>query len=267
MIPMLRRPVLALLALLPALSAPLAGQKLPSRTFQYPLRLVDLAIESSTGFGVGFYAAPSVQSKQGADSLRFMALNFHPDTLLDWLDQAGAVLRRPAVVEREKRIQWTRLLRATRGEGFLSIGREVKNGKLLGSRWLAVRNKDLSWSLELSGSEADSLLQLLMVAGMQAGVADSALGLDRTDSVDTPVRVQHQPIPRYRGLVGRAFARFVVGVDGKVEPGTLIFLLASSPELAEEARWVLLESRFHPAMIRGRPVRQLVQQVIAWKPR
>jgi hypothetical protein len=258
---------LAILALLLAGRAALAAQEPSAHIFQYPLRLVDLAIESSPSFGVGFYSAPSIQSKQGKDSVRFVGLSFHPDTLLDWLDQAGAVLRQPAVVEREKRIQWTRALRALRDEGSLSIGREVKGGKLLGSRWLAVRDKKLGWSLELSGAEADSLLNLFLVAAMNARVADSAVVHRGTDSVDVPVSVEYQPMPRYRGIIGRAVTRYVVGADGRAEPGTLTILLASSPALAEEARWVLLGSRFHPATIRGQPVRQLVQQVIVWRRR
>src|ERR1043166_1345865 len=80
MIPMLRRPALALLALVLAGRAPLAAQEPSAHIYQYPLRLVDLAIESSQSFGVGFYSAPSIQSKQGADSLRFVGLSFNPDT-------------------------------------------------------------------------------------------------------------------------------------------------------------------------------------------
>ena len=76
---------------------------------------------------------------------------------------------------------------------------------------------------------------------MNARVADSAVVHRGTDSVDVPVSVEYQPMPRYRGIIGRAVTRYVVGVDGRAEPGTLTILLASSPVLVEEARWVLPE--------------------------
>jgi hypothetical protein len=54
-------------------------------------------------------------------------------------------------------------------------------------------------------------------------------------------------------------------VDGHVERGSFVALIASDPRLVDLARAALDKSTYHPAMAGGRPVRQLVQQVIRWR--
>ena len=66
---------------------------------------------------------------------------------------------------------------------------------------------------------------------------------------------------------GRVVAQYVVGPDGRAEPGSIVFLLASSDDHMKEARAVLLRSRYRPAIRRGEPVRQLVQQNLVWRHR
>jgi hypothetical protein len=169
-------------------------------------------------------------------------------------------------VQAGERIQWSRELRAPRDSGHLALGRTVKQGKLQKACWLAIADKKYGWSVEISSREADSLLALLFAAGTQSRLTDS-VAPSTHDSVEVPVRIRSQPNPGFRaGVYGRVFARYVVDTAGQVEPGSLVIVLASDPMLAELARKVLRGSRFYPALSRGRPVRQLVEQAMIWHP-
>ncbi|HEV8613302.1 MAG TPA: energy transducer TonB, partial [Gemmatimonadales bacterium] len=193
-------------------------------------------------------------------------LQLHPDSLVEWLNHAAAVLHTPAIVQAGERIQWSRELRAPRDSGHLALGRTVKQGKLQKACWLAIADKKYGWSVEISSREADSLLALLFAAGTQSRLTDS-VAPSTHDSVEVPVRIRSQPNPGFRaGVYGRVFARYVVDTAGQVEPGSLVIVLASDPMLAELARKVLRGSRFYPALSRGRPVRQLVEQAMIWHP-
>lgn len=252
-------------------SVVLAGSVRPSAqlrdtTFQYPLQLLDLGITASSTGGVLLLASPSLGSKQGNDSTVYAFLSFHPDTLLEWINHASAALRQAPSTSGGDQIQWSRELQTISDSGHFAVGRSVKDGKLQDARWLALADRAHGWTLKLSGTEADSLLNLLFVAGARAGVTDSLTRSLPADSVDTPVQATYQPKPSFRAF-GRAFARYAVETDGSVDPTSVVILLASDPVLVTEARNVILRSRFKPAIRRGQPVRQLVVQSIQWRVR
>lgn len=75
----------------------------------------------------------------------------------------------------------------------------------------------------------------------------------------------NSPLPRYpdflraQRLEGRAVARFVVGADGRVEPGTLIFVESTHPAFEEAVRAALPRLRFSPGRVQRRAVRQWVE--------
>jgi hypothetical protein len=58
---------------------------------------------------------------------------------------------------------------------------------------------------------------------------------------------------------GRVVAEFVVGEDGRIEPGTLTIASATHPYFASAVRSALEGAVFRPAVLQGNPVRQLVQ--------
>jgi protein TonB len=74
------------------------------------------------------------------------------------------------------------------------------------------------------------------------------------------------PAPTYpsalRGasIEGSVVARFVIDTTGRAEPQSITFLEATHPLFAEAVRQALLRSRYLPATIGNRPVRQLVEQ-------
>ena len=109
--------------------------------------------------------------------------------------------------------------------------------------------------------------------------ADCGSGADPAGSafvetaVDEPARVLSQPVPvfpavlRAAGVGGRVELSFVVDTAGAVESGSVMVVEGSHPAFAASAGQTIERSRFAPARIRGRAVRQLVRQVIRFEVR
>jgi protein TonB len=75
-----------------------------------------------------------------------------------------------------------------------------------------------------------------------------------------------QPKPKYpsvlesSGIAGEVQAQFVVGQDGRADMDTFKALKSSNELFTQSVKNVLARMRFSPAMIGGKPVKQLVQQ-------
>jgi protein TonB len=61
-------------------------------------------------------------------------------------------------------------------------------------------------------------------------------------------------------IEGTVLATFVVDTMGRAEPATIHVAEATHPLFGEAVRQSLLRSRYLPAIVGGRPVRQLVEQ-------
>jgi protein TonB len=90
-------------------------------------------------------------------------------------------------------------------------------------------------------------------------------------SVDDPVGVIEQPAPRYppalarAGIPGQVELEYVVDTTGRVEPGSLRTLVTTHPAFEAAARVTVLASRYRPARLGGRAVRQLVRQTLKFR--
>jgi TonB family protein len=60
------------------------------------------------------------------------------------------------------------------------------------------------------------------------------------------------------GIPGRVVAEFIVGLDGRIEPGSVIIASATHPIFATAVRMALQDAVFNPALLTGKSVRQLV---------
>lgn len=116
--------------------------------------------------------------------------------------------------------------------------------------------------------------------GMEGGVATGVVGGTgpvistgeqfTVDQVDDPVQYLDGPKPNYPGVLksagveGRVNLRFIVGTDGRVEANTIQVLSSTNKAFEEPAIQAIKGSRFKPAKIRGQPVRQLVDQAVAF---
>ncbi len=103
------------------------------------------------------------------------------------------------------------------------------------------------------------------VAGDSAGLV-----LPATE-VDDAVAIIQQPAPRYPASLAQARVpgtvqlSYVVDTTGRVESGSVSTIASSHPAFEAAAREAVLESRFKPARLQGRPVRQLVSQTISFR--
>jgi protein TonB len=112
----------------------------------------------------------------------------------------------------------------------------------------------------------------LAEAGPWSGRPDEASGAVFTaPAVERPAAPRaDNPAPAYpvslrsASLEGIVVARFVVDTTGRAEPESITFTAATHPLFAEAVREALLRSRYLPALIRNRPVRQLVEQRFAF---
>jgi len=78
------------------------------------------------------------------------------------------------------------------------------------------------------------------------------------------------PAPAYPAALRAAqieasvIAQFVVDSSGRAEPASIAFTGVTHAQFAEAVRQSLLRSRYLPAVVNGRPVRQLVEQRFAF---
>jgi hypothetical protein len=243
--------------------APALTSQQPRAVARYPLRLVDLSLVADPVYGLQLVALPAPKAVMKGTGGDLVWLRFDPDTALAWLNAAAAVLRTAVPGGPVDAIQWSPTLRPVSGRGGFLLGRDRRKGVLGKAHWLALADSAPGWQAEITAQEADSLLHLFLALAPQARLDLSAGAAPDKDSVDRPVIVVQQPQPVSRGNRNRVAAQFVVGADGRVEPESFVVVLAASPRVASEAWEVVRASRFEPAQRQGRPVRQLVQLLIA----
>jgi protein TonB len=89
--------------------------------------------------------------------------------------------------------------------------------------------------------------------------------------VDEPAAALHQPAPRYppvlqqTGIEGKVLLEFVIDTTGHPEPASLRVIESSNAGFDAAAEETVRRSLFRPAAVRGRPVRQLTRQAIAFR--
>ena len=105
-----------------------------------------------------------------------------------------------------------------------------------------------------------------IAAGIAGGTGPVTGEAFLAEQVDDPVAVISQPKPRYppvlqqAGVQGFVEALWVVDTTGHAEMARFQVLKSSHPQFEAPAREAVAKSVFKPARIKGRAVRQLVQQ-------
>ncbi len=128
-------------------------------------------------------------------------------------------------------------------------------------------------SIDLTRPQTDESLFDGTHVSLATGVQGSARVTSPTDGIYTPNLVEKaaaprpgNPAPAYPSALrsaqieGSVVARFVVDTTGRAEPESIGFPEATHAQFAAAVRQALLHSRYLPAVISGRPVRQLVEQ-------
>jgi protein TonB len=91
------------------------------------------------------------------------------------------------------------------------------------------------------------------------------------NALATPMRPIDPAKPEYprelqmAGRCGSVDLQYIVGPDGRAEPGSIQVLTATEPAFGRSAAQSIQRSRFSPALIAGKPVRSRVKQRIDFK--
>lgn len=112
-----------------------------------------------------------------------------------------------------------------------------------------------------------------VTGGIPGGTSDSttsgflpttAFGSDEVEKVARVLGTQKQPrypeILRQQKLEGSVLASYVVGTDGRVEAESFRAIDGSHPLFEVAVKQALLATRFRPAEVGGKKVRQLIEQ-------
>lgn len=75
---------------------------------------------------------------------------------------------------------------------------------------------------------------------------------------------EYPPTLRRSQIEGEVLVQFVVDTTGRAEPQSIVILRATHPAFGESVRRWLVRTRYSPAEVSGRPVRQLVQQMVGF---
>jgi TonB family protein len=69
---------------------------------------------------------------------------------------------------------------------------------------------------------------------------------------------------REHSVQGIVRARFMVGIDGRVKPNTLMILQTTNQQFAREVEMILPKLEYQPAEVQGRKIEQLTEQLFTF---
>ena len=257
-----------------------AAQELPTPLYaqhvsQLPTARVEFAVLADSTFGVGLFSAPSVRTIQ-RDSIHLVTIWFDPDSLQHWLETAPAYVTKSATTGYPlPSILWTPSLRSPEGTAELWVGRKTGERMPGWEHYVAIGTPQIRWQAQVTADELAALLMLLYKASTQAhrNPTVTSTRKDGThlflddgvhcvgDTVFEPAKLLHasvnHPSP---GGSGQVYSQYIVGTDGKAEPGSFRALIATNDKYATEAQRAVAAADFKPAHYCGTPVRQGVQQ-------
>src|SRR5688500_7509400 len=105
--------------------------------------------------------------------------------------------------------------------------------------------------------------------GTEAGLSNQPYFEFQVEEAASPsggnAQPQYPESMRESGMTGRVVVQFVVGANGRVEPGSIKVLESTNSAFAAAVREVLPRHRFSPAKIGGTAVRQIVQQPFVFR--
>jgi periplasmic protein TonB len=123
-------------------------------------------------------------------------------------------------------------------------------------------------SVKRSGGEGEGAEGGRGQGGLGSGASNRAF---EENQVERAVQVSRLVTPRYPeslesvGVEGMVAMRFIVGTDGKVEPGSIQVIDSPHALFTSAVRQALLNTRYRPAEAGGRSVRQLVEQTFSFR--
>jgi hypothetical protein len=259
-------------------SAPVEAQTAPPELRHVRWPLLDIVILPDSSAGVWLLVAPNSGTKQWEAEIPVVSLAIDPVLALQWatlargLTGADSNNPMPNAVDR-----LTPPLRAKRGPQFVVLAQNRRKTAPEEALVLVVSDAraHTQWKTFASPAQVDALLDALQGAAMESRLwfapGDLTGAASSEDSADTPVRVVAIPRPDYplelsfKGRIGRVWMMYVVGADGRAEPGSFRPLLADDPLFTRAAIAALADGKYEPARLNGHPVPQRVFQVITFR--
>ena len=124
-----------------------------------------------------------------------------------------------------------------------------------------------------TGTGTEGPVQPLVGSGAAGDPGAIGSGQFSSLEVDVPVHYLgggepvYPPALRKSGVAGEVTMQFVVNADGRVELASVRVISSTLYGFEAAAREAILRARFEPATIRGKAVRQLVQQRVRFEVR
>ena len=220
--------------------------------------------------GVSFWFATNRKAQIDGQAVeRQFDDRFEPDALFDWLllTRQLLTLKEPLPNDTSTVVS-SGYLRGLDG-GFMVVARIRKGGKLSDKARVLMAQKDSTpIMVEMDRSSVDTLLDVSLAAA-QLSAYRPTLGV--RDSASLPGDVPVKPIPSRRSLryplmllqhpvEGEVWARFCVGVDGRVDMSTFWAPLSDDVEFEKSVKEYLAGTRYVPATRGGLPIAQTVAQ-------
>lgn len=119
---------------------------------------------------------------------------------------------------------------------------------------------------------ASALVAVPAIAGAQDKVysAEELTTKPKVESASRTAQLVQRSYPdklKEAGVDGTVQVQFVIGADGKVDPGSIEIVAASVPALGEAAKQVAAKLEFHPGKVNDNPVKTRVLLPIVYKAR
>lgn len=266
------------LGLLP--SSTTAAQQQPFASVHWPLLDVVTVPDSCTGLRVIVAPSPATTAwKKGPQVVQF---GLDPVEALQWATLARAFAHSDTATSSKPRtpLRYLPALRPSRGRRLLLLadyGTRAKPDR----RYVLVVSDSAArvhYKTFASAAEVDRLADAIAVSAelghrmlepADGGTPTPTLTED-APGIDSPVRPEHFPRLEYPpGLlsnrrIGRVWMQYVVGTDGRPEPGSYQTLLTDDPKFTASVVRMLQAATFRPATAHGLPVRQRVFQVFTF---
>jgi hypothetical protein len=254
--------VIRYVALLISLSSPAVAQSSPPGTRHVQWPLLDLVmIPESTGVWLLVGPTPATEQwKSGSDLVHLAA---DPVLTLQWVTVARRLA--PGSMRVTPKLQCY-----FHSSEFVVLGRNEKDE--FGKRAFVLVAADsaprVQWKAFASAEQVESFLTALEKTAMATREIFKPIA---EPEPEIPVSIVTVPMPKYpatlasRGRIGRVWMQYVVGADGRAQSESFRPLLTDHPLFTQAAVAAILQGRFKPARLKGKPIPARVFQAVVFR--
>jgi hypothetical protein len=237
-------------------------------------RLVDFVVLGDSTHGVQLLLSPSLQSVQGQDHSRDMAITLDPLSARRWIAAAMRSIDSVAQLpHRDRRPFVLSPLLGNQGQTGLSVARRGREPRDEPFRIAIAELSNPRSGLAVTASASDLRTLFTAVdAAAQASAVDSTnTSIFVACQLDVPPRVRRRgwlTYPRQQerlGGQGRVLLQFIIDSTGSVLPASIRALLSDGEAFTLAAREEILSATYSPGMVGARPISTRVWQWVDFR--